>query len=240
MAFSYPVALELQGRRCVVVGPAAAVEGKVGGLLAAGAEVVVVAPDPGPGLERLAAEGRLHLIRRPYAPGDLTGAFLALVAGCDRATTAAVFAEAETGRVLLNAMDDTEHCHFALPAVLRRGDLVLTISTGGRAPALAKRLRLELAEQFGPEWGRLVELLGTVREEVIGARQVDFGTWAARWATALDHDLAGLLRAGRTHEAEELVRRCLVEGGPPATVGNGLPALWPPATDQARPALAQR
>jgi siroheme synthase-like protein len=187
MAFGYPVALELAGRRCVVVGTGPVAEEKVKGLLEAGASVAVIAP-------------------AAYRRGDLAGAFLVIAAG-DPAVNRAVFGEAEAERVLCNAVDDVDHCHFAAPSLVRRGDLVVAISTGGRSPALAKRLRADLAERLGPELGVLAELLGELRAELITTRQVDFATWARRWEKALDADLAGLVRAGRLEELRNLVRQ---------------------------------
>lgn len=200
-----------------MVGGGNVAEHKVRGLLDAEARVVVVSESFAQGLVDLAEEERVTLIRRAYAPGDLEGAFLAIAATDDPATNAEIFKEAEERRVLLNTVDDIEHCHFAAPSVVRRGDLLLAISTGGKAPALSKRLRRVLSQQFGPDWGRLVEMLGEARTEAIAARDVDFATWAERWQLALDHDLLGMIRATRTEEATQLVRHTLMQGEmPPA------------------------
>lgn len=189
MAFGYPIALDLAGRRCVVVGQGPLAEEKVRGLLEAGASVAVIAPSA-------------------YRRGDLAGAFLVIAATGDPAVNRMVFAEAEAERVLCNAVDDVEHCHFAAPSVLRRGELVVAISTGGRSPALAKRLRVDLAERLGPELGVLTDLLGELRAELVATRaQVDFATWARRWEVALEIDLAGLVREGRLDEVRDVVRR---------------------------------
>ena len=191
MAFGYPVSLDVTGRRCVVIGQGPLAEEKAGGLLEAGAGVTVIAPSA-------------------YRRGDLAGAFLAIAATGDPALNRAIFAEAEAERVLCNAVDDVEHCHFAAPSTLRRGDLVVAISTGGRSPALAKRLRAELAEQMGPELGVLTDLLGELRAELAPIRQqVDFATWAGRWEEALGHDLAALVRAGRVDDLREIVRQAV-------------------------------
>jgi siroheme synthase-like protein len=216
MAFAYPVALELAGRTCVVVGGGAEAERKARGLLEAGAAVSVVAPVFTPGLEDLARRGELSPVRRRYRKGDLKGAFLVVTTG-DRAERAAVYAEAESRRVLCNAVDDVEHCHFAAPSVLRRGDLLVAVSTGGRAPALAKRLRQHLAEELGWEYAVLVDLLGQVREEALATRTVDFDTWARRWEEALDDDLLSLVRQGRLDEARSRLRACLA--GRPVLTG---------------------
>ncbi len=180
------------------------------GLLQAGARVTVVSPTLTPGLAELVRQDRFSHRARRYRRGDLAGAFLAIAATGDPALNRAIFAEAEAERVLCNAVDDVEHCHFAAPSILRRGDLVLAISTGGRSPALAKRLRAELAERLGPELAVLTDLLGDLRAELMPTRrQVDFATWARRWEEALDHDLAALVRAGHLDEVKEVVRQAV-------------------------------
>ena len=209
MPFRYPVALELEGRRCVVIGGGDVAEHKARALLEAGAVVATVSPRFTPALEELASRGEVELVRRRYREGDLAGAFLAIAATDDASVNAVIHREAEHGRVLLNAVDDTRHCHFAVPALVRRGELTVAISTGGKAPALAKRLRTMLARQLGPEWGTLVEILGQVREEAVARRRVGFTTWARRWQRALDHDLPGLVREGRAGEVRDVVRRAL-------------------------------
>ena len=224
MAFRYPVALELDGRRCVVIGGGDVGEHKARGLLDAGARTTVIAEDATAGLRELAAAGEVELVPRRYLPGDLSGAFLAIAATDDPALNAEIHAEASERRVLMNAVDDTAHCDFAAPSVLRRGDLTISVSTGGRAPALAKRLRSILSEEVGPEWEALVDVLAAARAEALaaqgGQRDVDFGTWAARWRDALEQDLIDLIRAGRSAEVAGIVRQSL-SGGSTAAQPSG-------------------
>ena len=207
MPFRYPVALELSGRRCVVTGGGREAEGKARALLEADADVVVIAPRMSDGLADLARRGEITHIARRYRRGDLAGAFLVIAADSDRAVRAQVFAEAEAERVLCNAVDDVEHCHFAVPSIVRRGELLLAISTGGRAPALAKRLRRRLTAQFGWQWEALIDVLGDVRAEMLPTRTVDLATWAGRWNDVLDREeeLLALLEEGRIEEVRERV-----------------------------------
>ena len=204
MPFAYPISLEVAGRHCVVFGSGVMARARAAALLDAGAVVTVIA--------------------RPYEDGDLDGAFLAVAATGDAAQTARIFAAADRDGVLLNAVDDPADCHFAVPAVLRRDDLVVTVSTGGRAPGYAGRLRDELARAVGPEHGALVDLIGTVRAELRAERAAtpggaaDFDRWARRWRAALDHDLIGLVRAGRTGEARTLLRAALADDEPKEAV----------------------
>jgi uroporphyrin-III C-methyltransferase/precorrin-2 dehydrogenase/sirohydrochlorin ferrochelatase len=216
MPFKYPVALELAGRRCVVIGGGEIGEHKARGLLEADAEVTVIAPDFSEGLEQMASAGALDLVRREYRDGDLEGAFVAIAATDDRAINKEIFEDAQKAGVLLNAVDDNEHCHFAIPSIVRRGDFLVGISTGGKAPALAKRLRRRLSREFGPAYGTLVEILGRIREELLPHRP-DFDRWAESWQRALDTDLAGLVANGNTKEVERIVREALIEERPGKT-----------------------
>jgi siroheme synthase-like protein len=202
MAFRYPVALELSGRRCVVTGGGSEAERKARALLEAEADVVVIAAEVTDGLRDLVRRGECGHVARDYRRGDLAGTFLVIAADADPSRRAAVFAEAEAERVLCNAVDDVEHCHFAVPSILRRGDLLVAISTGGSAPALARRLRQRLAAELGWEWEALVDVLGRVRTETLPGRPVDFATWAGRWRELVEgeEELLDLLRDGRVEE----------------------------------------
>lgn len=158
-AAPYPIFLDLDGRRCVVVGGGRVAGRKVRGLLGAGAEVVVVSPELEPGLEDVDVEVR----RRGYRYGDLEGAYLAFAATDSREVNAAVAGEAWERGIPVNVADRPAEGDFALPSVLRRGGLQVAVSTGGASPVLARRVRLELEEMFGSEWAGLVGELGAAR-----------------------------------------------------------------------------
>jgi siroheme synthase (precorrin-2 oxidase/ferrochelatase) len=145
MAFSFPVSLDVTGRRCVVFGSGPMATARAEALLDAGAHVTVIA--------------------RPHEDGDLAGVFLAVAATGDAAEHARIFAEAEREGVLLNAVDNPAHCHFAVPAVLRRGDLVVAVSTGGRVPGFAARVRDVVARVIGPEYGPLLDQIAEARAQ---------------------------------------------------------------------------
>jgi siroheme synthase-like protein len=213
MAFGYPVLLELGGRRAVVIGELAVGAGKVEGLLAAGAEVTVVAKGPQAALDRLEQDPRVVVHRRGYAgPGDLAGAMVCVAHAAEPAVRAAVAADARAAGVLVNVMDDVPNCDFAAPAVVRRGDLVVAIGTGGRAPALAGRLRAELAERFGPQWTELVDVVGRVRTATL-PHLPDFEDRSRRWRAALDLDeLERLVGSGQADLAATRLRDRLLEG----------------------------
>jgi uroporphyrin-III C-methyltransferase/precorrin-2 dehydrogenase/sirohydrochlorin ferrochelatase len=191
----YPAFLNLQGRRCVVIGGGAIAEQKVVGLLEAGAKVVVTSPALTWKLEDLTATGAIEVQRRPYMPGDLAGAFLAIAATDDRSVNAAVWAEAEERGILLNAVDDLPHCSFIAPAVHRAGDVTVAISTAGKSPALAVRLKERIRTLIGPEHAALLDILGGLRPEV-AARVPDSKVRTRLWYEIVDSDAIEYVRRG--------------------------------------------
>ncbi|MCA1848752.1 MAG: bifunctional precorrin-2 dehydrogenase/sirohydrochlorin ferrochelatase [Actinobacteria bacterium] len=155
----YPIFLDLSGRRCVVVGGGEVANRKARKLLQARARVVVISPEVGAELESVAVE--VH--RRPYGEGDLEGAYLAFAATDSREVNAAVAREAEERGIPVNVADRPSEGDFALPSTLRRGGLQVAVSTGGASPTLARKIKDELEEVFGPEWAGIVEELGRSR-----------------------------------------------------------------------------
>jgi len=239
MAFGYPISLEVAGRRAVVIGRTAVAQGKADALLEAGAPVTVISPGPGPALSRLERHERATVLRRDYQAGDLEGAFLCVASSENAKVRAAVHAEARWRRVLVNVMDDIPHCDFAAPALVRRGNLAIAISTGGRSPALARRLRQTLSRQFDPRWEELVDLLGEVRMETLPDLR-NYGERARRWQEAIDVDLLlDLIGQGRRGEARTfLIGRLLgVEGSSSNERGESRGGAPPRAkrADQAAP-----
>lgn len=217
--FGYPVSLELSGRRVVVAGTDAVALGKVEALLAGGAgDVLVVAEGPPRRLDRLGADPRVRMRRRPFRPEDLDGAFLCVASSTDPEERDAIAAAARARNVLVNVIDDAANCDFAAPAVVRRGDLVIAIATGGASPALARRLREDLAERYGEHWGGLVDLLREVRERTLPLLP-DIAERSRRWQLALDLEEAEeLLRAGRAADLRERLIARLAGDAPAARV----------------------
>lgn len=202
----YPVNLVVSGRRCVVVGGGRIAARKVDGLLAAGADVRVVAPRLGDQVQAWRDEGRITAAERAFEPADLDGAWLATAATDDPAVNHAVFEAGEARGVWVNAADDPDNCSFTLMSVIRRGDLVVTVGTGGRSPALATWLKERITAELGPEYETLVELLSDARD---GMRADGRSTEDADWKRALDSGMLDLIRAGRVDDAKELLRSCL-------------------------------
>ena len=202
----YPVNLLVRGRRVVVVGGGRIAARKIEPLLEAGARVEVVSPEVGAEIRAWADAGRLVLHERAFRAGDLEGAWLALTATDDPVVNAAVHAAGEAGRVWVNSADDPANCSFTLMAVIRRGDLVVSLGTGGRSPALAAQLRRRFEEEIGPEYETLLDLLADAREELRGAGR---SSEDANWQSVFDGGIVELVRTGRVDEARELLRTCL-------------------------------
>lgn len=210
MPFGYPVSLEVSGRRCVVIGSDAVRAGKVEGLVAAGADdVLVVADGPHSALDELQELDGVAVVRRRWIPNDFDDASLVVASANDPAEGAAIAREAHARGALVNVMDDIPSCDWAAPSVVRRGELVLAVSTGGASPALARRLRERLGAEFGEEWVGILAVLRRVREETMPAIP-DVAVRARRWANALDADEAvRLVREGRADELERRLRERL-------------------------------
>jgi uroporphyrin-III C-methyltransferase/precorrin-2 dehydrogenase/sirohydrochlorin ferrochelatase len=212
----YPVFLVLKGRRAVVVGGGAVAEQKVRGLLDAGARVTVVSPALTWKLEDLAATNAITLVRRPYADGDLDGAFIAIAATDDRSVNAAVWAEADRRGVLLNAVDDVPHCSFIAPAIHRVGDITVAVSSGGKSPVLAVRLRDRIRSLIGPDQAQFLELLGELRPEVT-ARIADAKQRTRLWYRIVDSDAGEYVRRGDLAGARQRIESLIAstESGEP-------------------------
>jgi siroheme synthase-like protein len=202
----YPVNLLVRGRRCVVVGAGRIAARKIEALLAAGGDVHVVAPDLGDEVRAWNDQGLLSATERAFEPGDLDGAWLATAATSDPEANRAVFEAGESRRVWVNSADDPANCSFTLMSVVRRGDLVVTVGTAGRSPALAAWLKERVQADLGPEYEVLLELLSEAREAMRAAGR---STEDADWKRALDSGMLDLIRAGRVGQAKELLRACL-------------------------------
>lgn len=194
MAFAYPVFLELKGKRAVVIGSLAVEEGKDDALRSAGAEVEVYA-------------------NGAWTPEDLDGASICVASSSDAGERNAIARAARDRGVLVNVMDDVPNCDFAAPAIVRRGDLVLAISTGGASPAVARKVREQLERRYGADWAETLSVIAEVRRETLPALG-DLGVRAERWREALDLDEAvELVRTGRSDELRRtLIERLLGEG----------------------------
>jgi len=204
----YPVFLDLTGRPCFVIGGCAMAEEKVKGLVAAGARVTVISPDMTPGLAELGIEEKVDFIARRYRRGDLRTAFLVVVVGQAPPIVQAVWEETRGRNILVNTLDNVPHCDFIAPSIVRRGDLTVAISTGGKAPVMAVRLRQKLEKELGPEHARFLELAGMLRAP-LARLWPDFETRRALWYRLIDSDVIHLLRRGNESAALARIKEIL-------------------------------
>jgi precorrin-2 dehydrogenase/sirohydrochlorin ferrochelatase len=161
--------LKLAGRRCLVVGAGKVGEPKIGGLLDTGAHIRVVAREATDVVREWARAGKIDLELRAFTPTDLDGAFVAVVATSSRSLNEFVYGEAQNRGVLCNVVDVPDYCDFFYPAVVKRGDLQIAISTAGQSPSLAQKLRQQLEKQFGPGYAAWVTELGETRRLILAS-----------------------------------------------------------------------
>lgn len=167
MAFSFPVNLNLYGKKCLVVGGGNVAERKVKNLLDSGAEVYVVSPIFTEWLENASANGLISAYKRCYETADLDGVFLVIGATDDCDINNKIADDCNQRNLLVNIVDSPGRCNFIVPAILRRGSLTVSVSTDGRSPMLARKIRDELDALFGSEYAEFLDLLGLVREYVL-------------------------------------------------------------------------
>src|SRR5689334_4582388 len=212
----YIACLRLTGRRCVVVGGGEVGLEKVEGLLACDADVTLVAPEAHPELVQLSLEGSIRWERREYATGDLEGALIAIAATDDTDLNIRVFEDAEARAMLVNVVDVPPLCNFILPAIVRTGPLAVAISTAGASPALAKRMKREIAETYGEPYARLAVILNDAR----GWAKASLPTYQDRKAffegiVNGDPDPVELLREGDERAVRDLVTAAQRAPAPP-------------------------
>jgi precorrin-2 dehydrogenase/sirohydrochlorin ferrochelatase len=192
-ATCYPIALVLDGKRCLVVGGGEIADGKLDALLLAGAVVTVVSPEVRPRIAALAAEGQITLQQRPYRRSDLDATSLVIAATDDRPLNARVVTEARAAGILTQAVDDIPYCDFFAVAIVRRGDLQLGISTNGRSPAFARWMRERLDTELPHEYGDLLAVLGDVRETIKARGPIPA---YEHWQAAITDEVIAALSAG--------------------------------------------
>ncbi|MFC1830382.1 bifunctional precorrin-2 dehydrogenase/sirohydrochlorin ferrochelatase [Thermodesulfobacteriota bacterium] len=166
----YPINLDIQNRKCLVVGGGVVGTRKVITLIDCGAAVTVVSPEVTPKLQDLSNNGTVSLEQRAFRPSDLDGAFLVIGATDDEVLNRTIHSEAENRGILCNIADRPEVCNFILPSIVNRGDLMISISTSGKSPAFAKKLRKDLEAEFGEEYAEFLQLMGTIREKLLAEK----------------------------------------------------------------------
>jgi precorrin-2 dehydrogenase / sirohydrochlorin ferrochelatase len=204
----YPIYLNLAAKRVLVIGGGEVAERKIESLLGTGAAIVVVSPDVTSRIVLLATEKRIKLHRRHYKTGDCQGAAFVFSTTDDPDVSQTVFQDAHTAGALVNTADRPALCDFIMPAVVRRGDIAIAISTGGTSPGLAARLRQKIARLIGPEYGLLAQLLARARPQIL-RRIPDQTERKALQYRILDSDIMTYLKQDDIAGAERRLREII-------------------------------
>jgi precorrin-2 dehydrogenase/sirohydrochlorin ferrochelatase len=212
----FPALLDIRNKTAIVFGGGEVAERKCLSLVQAGARIRVVSPELVPGIAKLASEGRLEYLRREYRKGDVAEAFLVFAATDRLEVNRAIAAEAALHGVPVNIADCPGMSSFISPAIVARGDLLITVSTGGTSPALAGKIREELEDRFGIEYDKTLRLLGAVREKLL---TVNRGSQYNKklFSRLVSHDLPGLLKNKSFDEIDRLLQEIF---GPEFTLDN--------------------
>jgi len=213
---TYPISLNIEGRLCLVAGGGQVAERKTGSLLECGARVRLVSPAITGKLREMADGGVIEYIAGCYSEKHLEGVFLAIGATGSDQVNARVSADCMQRGMLVNVVDDPPLGNFYVPAVVRRGPLVIAVSTDGRSPLLARRIREQLEEMFPGEYGDVVELVGQLREKIIsesGRQDGKEGGKEGRISSLLDREVMDLLKAGEFDRAKERISNAYLGGG---------------------------
>jgi len=207
----YPVHLDINNRNCLVVGGGGVGTRKVKKLLDCGARVTVVSLDVSPDLRDLAASAKIVLAQRAYKSEDLSGMFLVIGATDDEQLNRQISSDAERLNTLCNIADRPEVCNFILPSIVQRDDLVITISTSGQSPAMAKKLRKTLEHQFGAEYGLLLRLMGAIRRRLLSQAHAP-EAHKPLFERLINSDLLEMVKKGENEKIDSLLLQVLGEG----------------------------
>lgn len=207
----YPIHLDIRNRNCLVVGGGSVGTRKILTLLNCGAKVTVISPVVTRKLRELADAGTITLKKRSYRTGDLMGMFLVIGATDDPALNRQISNDADNLNTLCNIADRPEICNFILPSIVARGDLVITISTAGKSPALAKSLRQTIENQFGEEYSDFLRLMGAIRKKLLSGSHAP-ETHKQLFNQLIDSGLLSMIRDDRKKDINSLLLKILGEG----------------------------
>lgn len=217
----YPIFLRVEGRPCLVVGGGEVATRKVGSLVAAAARVVVVSPQTTAELDDRAERGEIEIRRRGYESGDLGGMFIAYAATSDDELHERIWLDAQQREVMVNVVDRPQWCDFIIPSIAERGDLTIAVSTSGRSPALARRVRLDIEELLGPEYDRALALLSRLRAH-LSAAKLSFEERQRIFDGLLGAELLANLRAPDRDAVDRLLAEFAGDGVSIASLGASL------------------
>lgn len=202
----YPICLNITNKRCIVVGGGEVGARKAEGLLICGAKVTVISPNLSPLLVALKRQGGISHIAADYDAAYLEGAFLVMGATDSEAVNDRIAKDARARGILVNIADDPQRCDFMLPAVVRRGDLLAAVSTGGKSPALAKKLKKDLLALFGPEYAVLLDIMGDLRRQRL-ARPIPAAENKEIFTALIESDILRHIREGDKKALRECLRQ---------------------------------
>lgn len=201
----YPISLDISNEKCVVVGGGDVAERKIIRLLECGARVVLVGKTITPGLRAMKDEETIEHVPDDYREEHIEGAFLVIGATDRNDVNERIYRDSRSRGILVNVVDEPARCNFIVPAIFRRKDLLIAISTGGKSPALARKLREKMEEKYGPEYGILLDIMGNLRKKIIARG----GTSAENkriFESVLDSDILRHIREEEWDRAREIVR----------------------------------
>jgi precorrin-2 dehydrogenase/sirohydrochlorin ferrochelatase len=207
----YPAYLDIRNRRCLVVGGGGVGTRKVKTLLDCGAHVTIISPQISRQLIKLADNNRVSIKKRSYQSGDLESIFLVISATDDEKLNRQISRDAEKRGLLCNIADRPEICNFILPSVVHRGDLTISISTAGRSPAMAKKLRQDLEKQYGEEYADFLRLMGAIRQKLLSQAH-EPEAHKSLFEQLINNGLLELIREHRIEEINSLLQTVLGEG----------------------------
>ncbi len=213
----YPIFLDVKAKKCLVIGGGSVGSRKAAGLLRSGADVTVVSVESSNEVIDLAEKGEITLITREYVPTDLDGVFLVMGAVDDPEVGKMIKRDADSRNLLCNIADSPDDCNFILPSVVDRGDLVLAVSTTGKSPAFAKRMRKALEKEFGWEYSKFLRLMGGVRKKLL-AQSHEPEEHKPIFEKLIDSGLLEHIKAGNFSEIDKILlsvvgKDVLVEDG---------------------------
>ena len=201
----YPVNLNIKDKKCIVVGGGNVAERKVKSLLRANAAVNVISPNLTPTLQDLVMKKKVNYIARNYQAGDIKGCFLVICATDNKEINKTVAEEADALGLLFNVIDDSKESNFTVPAVIKRADLILTVSTNGKSPAVSRQIKEELSQMYGDEYGSFLKLIAKYRQE-LKYRVKNSKERENFWRENMNKDILTLLKDGRLNEAEAKIK----------------------------------
>ena len=208
----YPVNLQINNRSCIVVGGGSVAERKVLTLLAAGACVTLLSPEVTQKLNKLIQENKVIHVARVYVEGDVTGFFIVISATNNFAVNKLVAEEANKAGALVNVADAPDLGNFNVPSQIVHGDLLITVSTGGKSPALARKLGAELTQRYGPEYGTYLDLVAEARSKM-KKNMLSSKEREVFWRQTIDQEVINLLKEGKIKEAEAKINNTISSFG---------------------------